>query len=898
MDNLRAVIKNLFCHISAGQILQDERSYDNISEQTFQKLGNSYIQHYSNNEIQNMYKYLESEFYWQNRRLRMEAPGENLNISGEGTDSDRRHINVFDALIAFDFAVLIEENCEPLCQYGNLLRWRDMITALEEDIFVTSFLAMKDMLGGIRRRDFFWKPVIGHNNYALNRLVAHGVAENHFHLKGSAPMFHLSWISLMNHVNNPQFEDILDEYDKNRLQKYVMYDADYAADGRLADMWRQAAVIRIILFVELRGISWDELSGRNEAEAELLKWLRKPELLRENEDTIQHYIDWLKEICVASEYDYVLCEPWLKINHDRRINEIISGERWFLYSMFMLAYERKQEKSKYYNLFYAYLVLKACIRREIIQANQNIGFDNFLLYQNRKELFVEGTEYEKPYIQMAVRDTILNQHIRSLEARITPKETMEANRDSIAKYDKWVCEAGADKEKEELKKKFFYVMHFIKEEETKEDREAGIWCRHFTKRCQVERQARAIAQLREEGLPEAGRIRGIDASSSEIVCRPEVFAQAFRYLKNHTPEERYADNTFPCKNLMATYHVGEDFLDVVDGLRAIDEAICFLNLRCGDRLGHALALGIDIDDWYQKKSYRILIDKMSYLDNIVWLYSKLRKYNIADCEEAKAYIEKRFHEYFEEIYMNNISTELCREIINHAKEYFRKRGLSHGYLNEQMMLDIDEYYDAWKLRGDAPQLYEQGYFNMDCCRDDQWDYYAVNIQFPKNYRIRYNPEAALLYSMYHYNDRVKKIGAEVVEIKVKPCIVNAIKKVRSVMQREIAEMGIGIETNPSSNYFIGSFRRYDKHPIVSWYNCGLTFDPEELKQCPQLQVSINTDDQGVFATYIENEYAYMALALEKTTDENGRRKYNRTCILQWLESIRRMGLAQSFNEET
>lgn len=50
-----------------------------------------------------------------------------------------------------------------------------------------------------------------------------------------------------------------------------------------------------------------------------------------------------------------------------------------------------------------------------------------------------------------------------------------------------------------------------------------------------------------------------------------------------------------------TYHVGEEWKDVADGLRAIDEAILFLNMGNGDRLGHATVLGIDIEDWYQKK---------------------------------------------------------------------------------------------------------------------------------------------------------------------------------------------------------------------------------------------------------------------------------------------------------
>lgn len=41
-----------------------------------------------------------------------------------------------------------------------------------------------------------------------------------------------------------------------------------------------------------------------------------------------------------------------------------------------------------------------------------------------------------------------------------------------------------------------------------------------------------------------------------------------------------------------TYHTGEDFLDIVDGLRAIDEAMLFLQMEKGERLGHAMALGV------------------------------------------------------------------------------------------------------------------------------------------------------------------------------------------------------------------------------------------------------------------------------------------------------------------
>lgn len=75
-------------------------------------------------------------------------------------------------------------------------------------------------------------------------------------------------------------------------------------------------------------------------------------------------------------------------------------------------------------------------------------------------------------------------------------------------------------------------------------------------------------------------------------------------------------------------------------------------------------------------------------------------------------------------------------------------------------------------------------------------------------------------------------------------------------------------------------------------------DVNVLNNCPQISVSINTDDQGVFATYIENEYAYLALALEKAKDSDGNRMYKREYILEWLEKIRQMGIDQSFNSKS
>lgn len=141
-------------------------------------------------------------------------------------------------------------------------------------------------------------------------------------------------------------------------------------------------------------------------------------------------------------------------------------------------------------------------------------------------------------------------------------------------------------------------------------------------------------------------------------------------------------------------------------------------------------------------------------------------------------------------------------------------------------------------------------------------------------------------------------GEKVIEILVSRQMVQCVKEVQHKMQEWIVELGIGIEANPSSNFLISSLKLYEKHPIFSFYNLGLTNSEAELKNCPQIPVCINTDDQGIFSTYLEKEYALLALALEKAQDENGQKKYYRTMIYRWVDNVRKMGLNLCFAERT
>ena len=156
--------------------------------------------------------------------------------------------------------------------------------------------------------------------------------------------------------------------------------------------------------------------------------------------------------------------------------------------------------------------------------------------------------------------------------------------------------------------------------------------------------------------------------------------------------------------------------------------------------------------------------------------------------------------------------------------------------------------------------------------------------------LRKNSKYRELYLHYHYDTRVRENGLREVVFKV-PCgYAELVRNIQDAMIGELVQKGIGIETNPSSNYLIGPIQKYNEHPIVR-------FNGRKLKETNinmNLQVSINTDDQGVFDTSLENEYALMTIALKKAKTENNKFKYDLEDIYAWIDYVRKMGITQSF----
>ena len=381
----------------------------------------------------------------------------------------------------------------------------------------------------------------------------------------------------------------------------------------------------------------------------------------------------------------------------------------------------------------------------------------------------------------------------------------------------------------------------------------------------VNQQEKVFNKIRKSHGNIKKRIAGIDAASSEIGYRPELFAQAFRYLKNYSyrfPEEFIINSTF--NKIGFTFHAGEDYLDIADGLRAIDETIKFLNFKSGDRIGHAIALGIDAFQYYNQKNYTLIMPKQDYIDNIVWILNKIKEYNI-DCP-----------------------SKLYRELHSEYKRVYYE-------IYQKTAIDLDVYYQSWLLRGDDPYLYYD--INIESFNNTAftfWDKCGVNNFVSEIDTARKNKNVRLMNKKDHFDSNAKKRGAECAEFEVYEGYDKLIDELQHKLRMELSSMHIAIECNPTSNHVIGTYKRYAKHPIFKFNNHRLYNDPDKHRDNPQLSVSLNTDDQGVFSTYLENEYALMAIALEKEVDENGNRIHNSRFIYEYLDSLRLMGHEQRF----
>lgn len=568
-------------------------------------------------------------------------------------------------------------------------------------------------------------------------------------------------------------------------------------------------------------------------------------------------------------------------------NRLLSGERQLLYSCLKCCYTG-QFPPDIQDLLYLYLLIKLRFRREIIQSNRRYGFRNFSEFQDRKgHIWGDFPEFWSESYRLSIA-AVLESPVHSLEMRVMPGKDVRQLTENISLPDRYAyfhqmeltkgCHElepfDAYRNYAQNQENYFFVLHFAKQPiEHVEANCASEFLpsmRQQALRESLKNQALSIAKAIEESSYLCSRIRGIDAASHEIGCRPEVFGTVFRFLRGFSPtahidlqEPRY----WPL--LGATYHVGEDFLDIVDGLRAIDEAICFLELECGDRIGHALALGIDARAHYALKQMHSVLPTQDLLDNLVWLLFRSMAWGIPMPDLFRTQLHQRAEGLFRRLYGKH-----CPDA------------------------SLEDYFSSWLLRGDDPSLY----ISPETWRPSSSSDFkppSPFLQYPQ-YRmcsrrisgidlemLRNQKNVRELLYQYQFGMQVRIDGQVPVSLEITADYIDMVTKFQEHMMRQFMSKDLCIECNPSSNYLIGTFRQYHLHPIFRFNSFGLSI-PEHINENTQLRVSINTDDQGIFDTSLENEYAllYSCLCMRRDASDQ---QLSHDAAYGYLDHIRTLG---------
>ena len=522
--------------------------------------------------------------------------------------------------------------------------------------------------------------------------------------------------------------------------------------------------------------------------------------MKPNIDGIEHWDYALRQdMAVGKE---VLKSPYM----------MLAGERYLMYNFLKMLYSGSQDATKFAMMFYLYLLIKSRHRREFIQTNGLIGLSNYQQYEDadRNDQLNGLSEAKRRYGVQTALGKMRNNY---LEARVgmryknasddKKKKSSEANLGK-EQEDKPLAEIrieqpmfGAEKWKREpLLRQVRLVVTFSKEKYK--------WKHRLTYIAGIKKEFDIIIKRtqRNKRLKKKDfSVVGIDFSSSDEYARPEVYAQLVRYAR------KKQFNHF-------TYHAGEDFYDLMDGLRTIEDILVFLKWDRHCRLGHVIALGVNAERYYKDRGRNVIVTRQTLLDNLVWFLGMQTRYRFPLTRSVR-----------------NILVEKIREL--------------YGEIGYSVPFDLDKYQKSMKLRGDFPLKGIKGegmatFVNCSLGEGRTLD------------SLRRNADVKTLFDEYIGNEDIHKKGEEIIHWKMPVGIEDGLRRIQEALLDVIGKKKIAIESCPTSNYMIGPFERYDELPLHIFQN-----------RLTQNNISINTDDKGIIATSIEGEYALIAAAMAK-----------------------------------
>jgi hypothetical protein len=325
------------------------------------------------------------------------------------------------------------------------------------------------------------------------------------------------------------------------------------------------------------------------------------------------------------------------------------------------------------------------------------------------------------------------------------------------------------------------------------------------------RQAVAIHNLMIKHPSILTRLRGIDLCSDENAIPYWVFCGIFQKLRSTSDTatknflNRYKRQIQP---LRCTIHVGEHFLHLQSGLRSIGTVLDYMPLRSGDRLGHAMALGLDVSRWSRRHGTVAMFAEDRLFD-LVWEW---------DC------------------YSRGVSCHSNSRIMFLEKEIGR---LSRNIFDDEFCLA--------KKSGPIGQF-------VTVPNAGSLSELVQTLHDPDSLRAYGFPDSQSrindLVSVFLTSKSVFLRGRDVIEVDtsndIEPC-----EGIQLWLRKRVAEKGLAVEINPSSNLMIGQLGDLLNHPMWRIKN------PASIKAEPTIPIIIGSDDPVTFSTRLPDEYAML-----------------------------------------
>lgn len=344
-------------------------------------------------------------------------------------------------------------------------------------------------------------------------------------------------------------------------------------------------------------------------------------------------------------------------------------------------------------------------------------------------------------------------------------------------------------------------------------------------------------------------VRGIDLCTDEAGVPIWVMAPLVRWVRDAGQQaaiqlRRRGESTIP--PLRISLHAGEDFVHLLSGLRRLDDTVHYLRLEEGDRLGHALSLGVEPSGWCSRIG-RVVQTREERLFDLIWEWGCYAKQGIGVASERLAYVRT--------------------EMVRLARSIFGR-----SYAPEDLMDFVDCLHDEQALRA-------EGFPDRPTLR-------AHNLQRAEQAKIEgKEPEAdgQQLLRAYLSNEKVWRQGriSETIDLRNVRHEQAALTQLQDGLRRKVGRLCLTIEVNPSSNLLVGDLGNFVGHPL--WRLRPMV--PED--GVPPLSVCIGSDDPLTFATTLPHEYQLLfdALILMGRSHEEA---------MKWIDEARDAGMQSRF----